>query len=81
MCVCKCQDTVRAEIAHLKHEKHADQKAAIKRLLVKWHPDRNPAAWAANRMGVRSWRGTLRSRASRSDAFAFESWVNTKACL
>ncbi|CAJ1381877.1 unnamed protein product [Effrenium voratum] len=36
------QDTVRAEIAHLKHEKHADQKAAIKRLLVKWHPDRNP---------------------------------------
>ncbi|CAE7678908.1 unnamed protein product, partial [Symbiodinium pilosum] len=36
------QDSVRAQLASLKHESKADQKAAVKRLLVQWHPDRNP---------------------------------------
>ena len=35
------QDSVRAQLASLKYETKANQKAGIKRLLVKWHPDRN----------------------------------------
>lgn len=35
------EDSVRAQLAALKHESKANQKAAIKRLMVKWHPDRN----------------------------------------
>eukprot|EP00435_Cladocopium_sp_Y103_P005742 s1456_g1.t2 len=35
------QDSVRAQLASLKYESKANQKAGIKRLLVKWHPDRN----------------------------------------
>ncbi|CAE7775616.1 unnamed protein product [Symbiodinium sp. CCMP2456] len=35
------QDSVRAQLSSLRHESKADQKAAVKRLLVQWHPDRN----------------------------------------
>lgn len=35
------QDSVRAQLASLRYETRANQKAGIKRLLVKWHPDRN----------------------------------------
>lgn len=35
------QDAVRAQLASLKYETKANQRAGIKRLLVKWHPDRN----------------------------------------
>ncbi|CAK9001845.1 unnamed protein product [Durusdinium trenchii] len=35
------QESVRAQLASLKYESKANQKAAVKRLLVKWHPDRN----------------------------------------
>lgn len=35
------QDSVRAQLASLKYETKSNQKAGIKRLLVKWHPDRN----------------------------------------
>ncbi|CAE7506291.1 SACS, partial [Symbiodinium natans] len=36
------QESVRAQLASLRHESKTDQKAAVKRLLVQWHPDRNP---------------------------------------
>ncbi|CAE7746485.1 unnamed protein product [Symbiodinium sp. CCMP2592] len=35
------QDAVRSQLSSLRHESKADQKAAVKRLLVQWHPDRN----------------------------------------
>ena len=39
------QDSVRAQLSALRHESKADQKAAVKRLLVQWHPDRNLEPW------------------------------------
>eukprot|EP00439_Symbiodinium_sp_Y106_P083967 s1558_g24.t1 len=35
------QDAVRSQLSSLRHESKAHQKAAVKRLLVQWHPDRN----------------------------------------
>mmetsp|Transcript_3707 Transcript_3707/g.8644 ORF Transcript_3707/g.8644 Transcript_3707/m.8644 type:complete len:344 (-) Transcript_3707:55-1086(-) len=35
------QESIRAQLATIRQESKADQKAAIKRLLVQWHPDRN----------------------------------------
>ena len=39
------QDAVRSQLSSLRHESKAHQKAAVKRLLVQWHPDRNLEPW------------------------------------
>jgi len=36
------KDNVRAQMASMRHKSEAEQKAFVKQLLVKWHPDRNP---------------------------------------
>ena len=46
------QESVRAQLASLRHESKTDQKAAVKRLLVQWHPDRNPDTWMAEKVLV-----------------------------
>lgn len=45
------QESVRAQLASLKYESKANQKAAVKRLLVKWHPDRNLEPWPTRTLG------------------------------
>eukprot|EP00440_Ansanella_granifera_P005493 gb/GFBE01005967.1/.p1 GENE.gb/GFBE01005967.1/~~gb/GFBE01005967.1/.p1 ORF type:complete len:190 (+),score=23.45 gb/GFBE01005967.1/:1-570(+) len=36
------KESVRAQLTSIKYKSEADQKAVVKKLLVKWHPDRNP---------------------------------------
>jgi len=38
----RAKDSVRAQLAAARSRSEAEQKAIVKRLLVKWHPDRNP---------------------------------------
>lgn len=40
--VLKAQEGVRNELLSLRSRTEADRRALVKRLLVKWHPDRNP---------------------------------------
>jgi len=36
------QEAIRAQLLAARHRGEAERRAAVKRLLVKWHPDRNP---------------------------------------
>lgn len=38
------RDCIRAELIAARHGSEADRRSMVKRLLVKWHPDRNPGS-------------------------------------